>query len=327
MLEVYKRNSKLTKFSFGAHSITTDDCDTEVLYTTFKESHFQGCYKESVYENFKIAHGRLNFKNATQFHCTYLDSSIEMLFLLRGSLYTSKGNPTERRSFKFNTHNLIHRPSCNTIIEFDQGETQFISIQLTPALFKNFMPLEKEFEAFNLLFQEQQAGYLMPTDLQISFPMEFILDEIIASTFTGHYRKIFLHAKVLELFLLQLNQCRNDADTSSISNDDKLKIQQAKQYIVNNYNQSITISMIAKHIGTNEFTLKKGFKELVGTTVFGYINDIKMDKAKKLLADKNTPITQVSEMIGYKNPQHFSTAFKKKFGVVPSKFKASLGNV
>src|SRR5690606_18169277 len=137
----------------------------------------------------------------------------------------------------------------------------------------------------------------------------------------GHFRKIFLYAKVLELFLLQLKQCRFNCEVCSLSDEDALKIEQAKYFVLNNYNKQITIPSLAKRIGTNEFTLKKGFKELVGNTVFGYINEVKMNKAKKMLTNQNLSVSQVSELIGYKNPQHFSTAFKKRFGIIPSRFK------
>ncbi|ULT23854.1 helix-turn-helix transcriptional regulator [Sphingobacterium sp. E70] len=82
-----------------------------------------------------------------------------------------------------------------------------------------------------------------------------------------------------------------------------------------------TLVNLAHLVGTNEFTLKKGFKELFGTTVFGFWNDAKMEHAKKLILDKNMTIGEVSDAIGYKNQRHFSDAFRRKFGFPPSKLK------
>ena len=48
------------------------------------------------------------------------------------------------------------------------------------------------------------------------------------------------------------------------------------------------------------------------------IRDSKMEEAKNMLLNLNLPVKEVSDMVGYKNPQHFSTAFKRKFGVSPS---------
>lgn len=322
MLEVFKSNSELTKFNFGDHTESMDDCTRELI-SCFKESNFYGRFTEWMYEDFKVSHSVITCDKAMKLISGCVDATIEMIFVLHGDLKAILSCPGERQCFKYNTHNLINCPCGRSIIEFGSGKTQIVSIQLTPALFKNFMPSSEVFESFNTLFEKQQSGYLLERNLAISLPIQMILDDIINCPWKGHFRKLFLYSKALELFLLQLKQCRFNGDGCSLSDDDALKIQQAKHYVLNNYNQHITIPGLAKRIGTNEFTLKKGFKELVGTTVFGYINDIKMNKAKQMLTNQNLSISQVSEYIGYKNPQHFSTAFKKKFGIIPSKFKGS----
>jgi len=99
------------------------------------------------------------------------------------------------------------------------------------------------------------------------------------------------------------------------------KMYQAKEFILKNLSTPCSLINIAQQVGTNEFTLKKGFKEVFGTTVFGFWNDVKMQEAKRLLLENKMNVSEVSEQIGYKNPQHFSTAFKKYFGTSPSQLK------
>ncbi|MDG3581221.1 helix-turn-helix transcriptional regulator [Galbibacter pacificus] len=323
MLEVNKNNSRLTEFNFGKKDIQKDDCNTKELYSEFKEPYFSGWYKEIVYDDLKIGHGKLTVSRPMQVHCNYTDATIEMIFVLKGTVKAHLPDTEEKQRFKGDTHNLFHCANNHALIEFKEKKMHFINIQLAPSFFEGFMPRGKAFDTFKNLIQNRQTGYLQHSNFPITPAIALILEEIIESPWKGHYRKIFLHAKVLELLLLQLDQCRYDstAPSSTLSELDAVKIQRAKEHIINNYDAQITIPKLAKLIGTNEFTLKKGFRELVGTTVFGYINDIKMHRAKKLLAQKNLSISQVSEMVGYKNPQHFTTAFKKKFGIVPSKFK------
>jgi AraC-like DNA-binding protein len=67
--------------------------------------------------------------------------------------------------------------------------------------------------------------------------------------------------------------------------------------------------------------LKKGFKELSGTTVFGFCNDVKMGQARKMLLSNKKTVGEVADLLGYKNLTHFSAAFKRKYEVVPSAFK------
>jgi AraC-like DNA-binding protein len=70
----------------------------------------------------------------------------------------------------------------------------------------------------------------------------------------------------------------------------------------------------------NEFKLKKGFKEIFGNTVFGYLVDLKMEYAKEKLVQKKVSISEISDEIGFQHPQHFSQAFKKKYGYFPSQY-------
>jgi AraC-like DNA-binding protein len=52
--------------------------------------------------------------------------------------------------------------------------------------------------------------------------------------------------------------------------------------------------------------------------VFGYLRELRMLKAKKLLLAEKDSVTHVSGEVGYQYPHHFSTAFKKRFGVLPA---------
>lgn len=81
---------------------------------------------------------------------------------------------------------------------------------------------------------------------------------------------------------------------------------------------------LSNEIQSNECSLKKTFKSTFNTTIFSYIKEQKMLKAKQLLLDSNTTINEVADFIGYKNPQHFTTAFKRHFGYVPSKLFAKI---
>ena len=94
--------------------------------------------------------------------------------------------------------------------------------------------------------------------------------------------------------------------------------------MLHNLDSANSLIDLAHQVGTNEFTLKKGFKELFGTTVFAFWNDIKMEQARNLLLEQNINITEIAHIMGYKNQRNFSAAFKKKYGIVPSQLKLHL---
>jgi AraC-like DNA-binding protein len=108
-------------------------------------------------------------------------------------------------------------------------------------------------------------------------------------------------------------------DTSIKSTYDKDRIYYAREYLLANANHPPCLTELAKVAGINEFKLKQGFKEVFQNTVFGYLSDYKLMRAKELLADSSKNIKNISDELGYSSVQHFSSAFSKKFGVSPGK--------
>jgi AraC family transcriptional regulator, transcriptional activator of the genes for pyochelin and ferripyochelin receptors len=70
-------------------------------------------------------------------------------------------------------------------------------------------------------------------------------------------------------------------------------------------------------VGLNEYKLKRGFKEMFNTTVFGYLTEQRLQLAHQFLRDTQKTAAEISSDLGYATPQHFNNAFKKKFGVTP----------
>ncbi|WP_187774784.1 helix-turn-helix transcriptional regulator [Pedobacter sp. BS3] len=129
-------------------------------------------------------------------------------------------------------------------------------------------------------------------------------------------RRIFLEAKVLELLSLQLG--RLEAEQRVTDADDVEKLYLAKSIIEQNIQSPCSLIELARKSGLNDFKLKKGFKSVFGNTVFGYLFELRMEKAYALLQQGKT-VGEVAEAVGYKNQHHFTAAFKKKFNMLPSK--------
>src|SRR5690606_10348472 len=66
------------------------------------------------------------------------------------------------------------------------------------------------------------------------------------------------------------------------------------------------------------FKLKKGFKEIFRCTIHTYTIKYRMEKAKQLMEGQQMQIREVATQLGYKNPSHFSAAFRKHFGILPT---------
>lgn len=94
-------------------------------------------------------------------------------------------------------------------------------------------------------------------------------------------------------------------------------IEKARELLLQHIGDPITIKELARKVATNECYLKKGFKEMFGTTIFEFYQNQRMEHAKYLLYDKGLSVTDVSALLGYSSISHFSTAFKKYTGLKP----------
>ncbi|HBB92371.1 MAG TPA: hypothetical protein DC042_11800 [Bacteroidales bacterium] len=98
---------------------------------------------------------------------------------------------------------------------------------------------------------------------------------------------------------------------------DRERLLFARDYLIRHVENPPSLSELSRLAGINEFKLKNGFKELFGQPVFAWLADFRLDTARKELMKQSRPITEIAFELGFSSPQHFSTAFKKKYGVSP----------
>lgn len=61
---------------------------------------------------------------------------------------------------------------------------------------------------------------------------------------------------------------------------------------------------------------------MFGMSVHAYVIDQRLEKAASLLLESNLNVSQVATLVGYSKASNFAAAFKKKYGVIPKKYKA-----
>ncbi|WP_428742425.1 helix-turn-helix transcriptional regulator [Tenacibaculum sp.] len=155
-----------------------------------------------------------------------------------------------------------------------------------------------------------------------NFKIQQVINEIINCKYQNELRDLFLLSKSIELLVLQAELYEQQTSNQFIrTKKDTQKLIEAKEILTNKIDNPPTIIELSKLIGINEYKLKRGFKELFGTTIFGYIHGIRMSSAKRLLLGTDKTAQEIAYEIGYSSPQHFSKAFKNTFGVSPNSIK------
>ena len=101
-------------------------------------------------------------------------------------------------------------------------------------------------------------------------------------------------------------------------------IQQAKQYIMDNYqNPDLSVEMICRHLHMSPAYFSTMFKKETGQAYIAYLTEIRLNKAVELLNKTDDKTYVIASKVGYQEQNYFSYVFKKKFGVSPTKFRGA----
>lgn len=87
-----------------------------------------------------------------------------------------------------------------------------------------------------------------------------------------------------------------------------------------NYARSIQLQDVAEHAGVSTAYLSKLFSDYTQTTFAGFLTDLRINNAKKLLSLGSMNIKEISNAIGYSDPNYFSKVFVKVVGLTPSEY-------
>ena len=135
-------------------------------------------------------------------------------------------------------------------------------------------------------------------------------------------KPLLLHSAMLDYLHWHLNACKENKTSETISIREKKQLMMARDYLVQDLSSPPTIAELARAIGLNQCKLKRGFKSLFGESIYSYFQQQRMTEAMKLLKKNN--VTETAILLGYSNISHFSSAFRKQFGVLPRQARQEL---
>lgn len=102
------------------------------------------------------------------------------------------------------------------------------------------------------------------------------------------------------------------------------RLRRAIEYIHANYHQEIVLSEIADAAFLSEYHFAHLFKKITGLTPNNYLIAVRLEQAKKLLAETDESIANVSLAVGYTSQSHFTKVFRNFTGLTPAKYRESL---
>lgn len=151
--------------------------------------------------------------------------------------------------------------------------------------------------------------------------MESVLWQIVRCPFYGLPKRMFLEGKVLELvsLVLELEQeiWAETRPLKLLKAGTVERIHYAKTLLLRNLHQPPSLVELAQQVKLNECTLKRGFRQEFGTTVFGYLHEYRLEQAHQLLISGHMKVAEVMAAVGFADRRYFASVFRKKFGMAP----------
>lgn len=183
-------------------------------------------------------------------------------------------------------------------------------------------------------FREAAPGPLHPVITRLGDPPEFIpqaltpemtivAHQVLNCRLEGTARRLFMESKALEILALQMSTLTSPGSRQIVrpSKAERDRLEEARRILEQEYDDPPSLVALARRVGLNDFKLKRGFRAIFATTVYGYVRKVRMERAWSMLETGTLNVGEVATATGYTCFGHFSTAFRKQFGMAPREVK------
>ncbi|MEH2083532.1 MAG: AraC family transcriptional regulator [Nostoc sp.] len=207
--------------------------------------------------------------------------------------------------------------------EFAKQRFLQIDVGLQPGVLRSFMGNdsgELPPELQHLVHSpEQPSNWHLGTTTPV---MQNIARQILQCPYQGISRRIELESKALQLLALlverEIEMRTGQRQISSLNPDQFERIHRVEEILRSQIHNRPSLEQLARQVGLNECTLKQGFRQVFGKTVFTYFRDYQLEQAQQLLVTGNFKVEEVAQMVGYGDRSAFTKAFRRKFNISPS---------
>ena len=306
----------------------TDNCHTELhqhagllhAATTWQSGNSYATFSDYFLDGFQFTTMSGQLAQPLRVELAVQKPWLAMLYQFTGQL-DSRACALRPLRIGHGQQNMLADEAPTNLYTFQGQQHTSFTIHLTRELFTQLVSSNEEWLAMHRPQLSQPTPFvLLPQGAAISPTRRALIQQIVNCPYTGALKKLFLEARFLDLFIEQQTQLASLLACPPARDRDRLHA--VREFLDQHYAQPPSLLAIARLFGTNDFKLKQGFKALFGTTVFGYVAERRLAVAHQLLSLTSQPVQEVAEAVGFTNPAHFATAFRRKFGLRPRRCAA-----
>lgn len=135
------------------------------------------------------------------------------------------------------------------------------------------------------------------------------------------YFQLQVYAKMYEMFYELFANGYIRIIDAEIKSKKYRALMRVTNYVDEHYTEGVSLEEVANATGISRYYVSHLFKELMGTTFVGYVNELRLNRAAMLLVTTENPIIEIASLSGFNNLSNFNRAFKLHFGKTPSAYR------
>jgi len=269
-------------------------------------------HEDFTLEVFRI----ISFKPGFHFEM-HSHKRVELNYILKGSCVMKLGN----KLVKLNKNNsvLIFPDSKHDFFVDSKLGVKIVQLEflLNEPVVERIQDIPESTLSFLVNLQQHPGSFIkIPNNPEIGNCMERIIKENKLKR-DGYSSLSKLYFWELIILMSRIINRQNQ----SIEQHENGYLKIAMNRIHSNYNTGIYMSDLAKECKISERYLRKLFSIHFESTPQEYCNNLRINKATELLADRSIPIKEIAYQVGYSTPQYFSRMFKEKYGFSPKTYR------
>ena len=158
-------------------------------------------------------------------------------------------------------------------------------------------------------------------------PSNMTIHQMLNCPYRCPLKRLYLESKALELISHNLAQFVSSEcgfkNSSTLRPADIERIHEARDVLIRNMQNPPSLIELARQVGLNDTKLKRGFRKVYGTSVFGYLRDYRFEHARHLLEERCMNVSEAAFAVGYSRLDCFISSFKARFGTTPGVYSRS----
>lgn len=252
-------------------------------------------------------------------HFDEMMSSSEYMVRLDGELIKAKGHTINAAMLSCSLFDMSYVIPANT-------RKRSISIIFTKEWIKKYMNLGIDEDEICNNYFSLKVRHLNHEPFNTEYRSYF--NQLFETVDGRPLRELHMRNSIMMLIEIFFNRLHKktkslkNAPARKMNTKDLYKLMEIESLLVNDFSKAPpTIFNLAAYTNMSVSKLKSSFKTVYGTGIYEYFQKSRMRKARNMLIAHHYTIKEVGLQLGYTNLSNFSLAFKKEFGILPSKLQ------